>query len=163
MEPEKLRKLMKKGAAIGSFFALALVFYGLGWRSMLVVYVVFVGVLATLAILLQAGRGGGLAASLGGFGADSLLGAHSATPIAKATYVMLGLFLFICMLAARMGARPEQGEGLIPADAPVEFHAPGAGEPLPLQPPLDEGAEPAADAPAAEGETPQPGEPLQDD
>jgi len=54
-----------------------------------------------LAILVQSGRGGGLA-GLGGGGGESLLSARAATPIAKATYVLGALLLFICMLLARM-------------------------------------------------------------
>jgi preprotein translocase subunit SecG len=83
---------------ISAFFVLALVFGLLGWRGVLKAYLVLVGLLSVLAILIQSGRGGGLAASLGGMGGDSLLGARSATPIAKATYVMFGLFIFISLL-----------------------------------------------------------------
>jgi len=80
---------------------------------------VLVGIAAVLAILLQSGKGGGLSTSLGGMGGDSLLGTHSATPIAKATYVMLGLILFICLLVARMGQSQQGAAG-----------APGAPRPL---------------------------------
>ena len=161
MEPEELRKLLKKAAFIGSFFALALVFYLLDWRTALVAYIIFLGLVAVLAILLQAGRGGGLAASLGGFGADSLLGARSAEPIAKVTYVLLALFIFIAILAARMGAAPPEASGLLPELPPME--APIGGFELP---PLDDGApinipaDPPAAAAAAEAETEVP---TQDD
>ena len=161
MEPEELRKLLKKSAIIGSFFALALAFRLMGWRSALSIYIVVVGVLAVLAILLQAGRGGGLAASLGGFGADSLLGAHSATPIAKATYVMLGLFVFIAILSAQMGAAPPPGGDLLPP--PVSAPAPGLGlPPADSEPPLDLPIEPFDAAPpadaAADADAGEPGE-----
>jgi preprotein translocase subunit SecG len=108
MNPEKTRKLLKRIAFAGSFFALAFVFYLLGrdgsafWRGVLIAYALFVTVILVLAILLQSGRGGGLA-GLGGAAGDSLLGARAATPIAKATYVLGALFLFICMLIARLG------------------------------------------------------------
>lgn len=161
MEPEDLRKLLKKIAVVAAFFALALVFYALKWRGALVVYVLLVGVLSVLAILIQSGRGGGLAASLGGLGGDSLLGTHSATPIAKATYVMLGLFVFICMLTARLGAHPEVDVGFMPqAETAPLLPMPGAGErEAQRQPaPTSEGGSGPA------GETvPAPGEPLSDD
>lgn len=137
MDPEELRANVKKAAIIGSFFALALVFYALQWRGALVAYVIVVGLLATLAILIQSGKGGGLAASLGGVGADSLLGTHSATPIAKATYVMLGLCIAILVLLARLGPSEGNADELGPVDAapPMELPIPGV---LP----------PAGDAPA---------------
>lgn len=164
MEPEELRKQLRKGAIVGSFFALALLFYALGWRRLLVAYVVITGVLAVLAILLQSGRGGGLAASLGGLGADSLLGTHSATPIAKATYVMLGLFVFITMLVARMGlSRPAEG-GLIPPPQPAK-EAPlrDFGVEPPGEPPAEAPTAPEAPALPQEGSTPEPGESAQND
>ena len=132
MDPEELRANVKKMAIIGSFFALAVLFFALRWRSALVVYVVAVGILATLAILIQSGKGGGLAASLGGVGADSLLGTHSATPIAKATYVMLALCIFILVLVARMSPATDEFEALAPlGDVPVAAAAPGASDAVP--------------------------------
>ncbi|MCK4283240.1 MAG: preprotein translocase subunit SecG [Candidatus Brocadiae bacterium] len=128
MDPEEFRATLKKAAIIGAFFALAVLFSFLGWRTALVAYVATVGALATLAILIQSGRGGGLAASLGGMGGDSLLGARSATPIAKATYVMLGLFLFICMLVARLGPAAEEAPGLL-APEPAAPQAPAPAPP----------------------------------
>ncbi len=102
MDPEEIRKLLKKIGVIAAFFVVAVVFFALGWTALLVGYAVAVSIAAVLAILLQSGKGGGLSTSLGGLGGDSLLGSHSATPIAKATYVMLGLLLFICVLIQRM-------------------------------------------------------------
>ncbi len=105
MEPEEIRKLVKRISIIASFFLLALLFYYLGgplWRGVLLIYALMVTVVMVLAILVQSGSGGGLA-GLGGAGGESLLGARAATPIAKATYVLGALLLFICMLLARMG------------------------------------------------------------
>ncbi len=106
MDPEEIRKLLKRIGIIAAFFVLAVVFFALGWTAVLVGYAVAVSIAAVLAILLQSGKGGGLSTSLGGLGGDSLLGTHSATPIAKATYVMLGLVLFICVLIQRMETSP---------------------------------------------------------
>jgi preprotein translocase subunit SecG len=146
MDPEELRANVKKAAIIGSFFALALLLYALHWRGALVAYAILVGILATLAILIQSGKGGGLAASFGGMGADSLLGTHSATPIAKATYVMLGLCLFILALAARLGPAAVGAEGLGPAGgAPMDLPIPGLPEPAPAP----ESTLPAAAAPTS--------------
>ena len=167
MDPEELRANVKKLAIIGSFFVLALVFFALQWRRALIAYVVIVGLLATLAILIQSGKGGGLAASLGGLGADSLLGTHSATPIAKATYVMLGLAIFILMLTARLGPAKGDAAGFgIEEDVPAQM--PGPGFPAPPPAPADGPA--AADAPAdapfttdAPADVPAPVEPAAND
>lgn len=146
MDADQIRKLMKRAAIAGAFFLLALLFYFLGWRKMLIGYAMLVTVVMVLAILLQSGKGGGLA-SLGGMGGENLLGARAATPIAKTTYVMGALFLFICMLTSRLsqlqaapgldtlpsgGQRPpaEQVEGTpaVPGDEETtETDTPGSG------------------------------------
>jgi len=138
MEPEELRRQLKKWAIIGSFFALAFLLYALDMRKTLVAYAMVVALLSMGAILIQSGRGGGLAASLGGGGGDSLFGARSATPIARATYVMLALFVVICMLIARLPM--VQRGGLVvpplgpagPAQAAGQT-APPAEEPTPAE------------------------------
>jgi preprotein translocase subunit SecG len=167
MDPEEVRAQLKKWAIIASFFALALLFYVFQWHTLLTAYVVVVGVLAVLAILIQSGRGGGLAASLGGVGADSLLGTHSASPIARATYVMLGLFFFISILSARMGSRERAEAGFIPDEpaaptVPAPLPGPGAG--TPVAPLTEQPAAPAGGAPAGDAEAgAQPEEPPADD
>ncbi len=122
MDPEQIRKLIRKVGIISSFFVIALVLYFLGadggaavWRSLLLIYALLVTAVMVLAVLVQSGRGGGLA-GMGGAGGESLLGARAATPIAKATYVLGALLLFICILLARMGYEPDMtaGAGLVP-------------------------------------------------
>jgi len=132
MDPEQVRSLLKKWAIIASFFVVALLFFVLRWRAMLMAYVLIVGITSVAAVLIQSGRGGGLAASLGGVGGDSLFGARSATPIAKATYVMLALFIVLCLLIAKLGfMEPPPGAALAapPMGQPVQAPAapvPGA-------------------------------------
>ena len=155
MDPEEVRSLVKTWVIIGVFFALAALFYALGWYKALLIYALVLGAVGVLAILIQSGRGGGLAASLGGIGGDSLLGARSATPIAKATYVMLALLFFIAMLMARMGAPKAAATGLmsgIPAPA-----APAEESPTPAAPATTPAA-PVPTAPAASTPAPAPGE-----
>lgn len=106
MAPEDVRKMGKKWFITSLFFMAAAAMGALGWTGLLRVYIYVVATLAVGAILLQSGRGGGLAASFGGVGGDSLLGARSATPIAKATYVMLALVLFSCLLIGRVVSPP---------------------------------------------------------
>jgi preprotein translocase subunit SecG len=144
MDPDRIKKLIKRSAFAASFFALALVFFALRLRGVLVAYVCAVAVLMVGAILLQRGRGSGLA-SLGGMSGDTLLGMHSATPIAKATYVMAALFLFICILLAKL-PRAESGPALTEPAAPAApttpAPPPGGGQPSP--PPVQE---PPAESP----------------
>lgn len=107
MDPDDLKKLLKRVAIAGAFFGLAVLFRWLGregsgfWRAMLVAYAIVVSVILVLVILVQSGRGGGLA-SIGGLGGEGLLGSRAATPIAKATYVIGALLLFICMLISSL-------------------------------------------------------------
>ena len=102
MRPSEVRKLLKRVAIAGSFFALAGLLYLLGMGGALLVYALVAALVLVLMVLIQSGRGGGLAA-LGGMDSEAVLGTHSATPIAKATYVVGALFIFICMLSARLG------------------------------------------------------------
>lgn len=141
MDPEELRNVIKKALAISAFFAVGLAFYLLEWRTLLVIYLLLVGAVSMLAILIQSGRGGGLASSLGGLGGDSLLGVHSASPIAKATYVMLALFIFLGMLLARMGDPGTAGTGLAEEERSVEVEVPPEqpGETAPEAEPEEDG------------------------
>ena len=62
-----------------------------------------------LAILLQSGKGGGLASSLGGgMSSSSVLGGRSATTfLTKATAVLAGVFMLICLLQSFTYDAPE--------------------------------------------------------
>ena len=70
-------------------------------RTVLFVLFVIDAFLMVIAILLQSGRGGGLAGALGGIGgADSALGVRAASQIEKATAVMAAIFLSIALILA---------------------------------------------------------------
>src|SRR5687768_18277993 len=57
-------------------------------------------------ILLQAGKGGGLASMGGGAGTDNLIGGRqAATLLTKATWVSGGLFLTLALLLSIMSSR----------------------------------------------------------
>lgn len=160
MEPEQLRKLLKRIVIISAFFAVGLLLYYLTdqWagpkpglarlmRGLLIAYALFVALLMVLAILMQSGKGGGLA-GLGGVGAEGLLGARSASPIAKATYVMAGLLLFLCMLAARMHTHVDlRPKGALGPDVPEPTEQSG-----PILPGDIESGETSLPLPGPEGE-----------
>lgn len=137
MDPDQVKKLVKRVVIIAAFFAVAALVFGLGVqgimprataRGLLVAYVIIVGVLMVCAILLQRGKGGGLA-SIGGMSGDSLLGTRSSTPIAKATYVLAGLLLFLCLLISMIPPPPQQADGVLQQDAPAEPALPMEGAP----------------------------------
>ncbi len=112
MKPSEVRRYLKRTAIAGSFFLLALLLYWLNLSGALTFYALATAFVLVLMILIQSGRGGGLAA-MGGMDSEAVLGTHSATPIAKATYVVGALFVFTCMLAARLGLTgraPQQGQ-----------------------------------------------------
>ncbi len=78
-----------------------------------IIFIVFFldSALLVIAVLLQSGRGGGLAGALGGIsGADSALGVRAASQIEKATAV-LGLIFLLCALALGLIAGSESGSG----------------------------------------------------
>jgi len=67
-------------------------------RTVLVVLFIIDSILLVIAVLLQSGRGGGLAGALGGISsADSALGVRAASQIEKATGVLAGIFLVLAL------------------------------------------------------------------
>ena len=82
-------------------------------------------VLLVLAVLIQSGRGGGLAGALGGLGGESALGTHTTSTIAKITWVLGGVFMAACVLLAWMGSS---------ARAKTDFPAGGGPPAAPTQP-----------------------------
>jgi len=85
-----------------------------------------------MAVLLQAGQGGGLASLGGGSGTEMFMGGRQATTLlTKVTWSCAGLFLFLSLclaiLSAQGGAPRSVLEGNVPAPEPVQA------SPLPLQ------------------------------
>lgn len=97
-------------------------------RIVLLVVFVVDSILLGLAILIQSGRGGGLAGALGGISsADSALGVRAASQIEKITGVLAVLFLGLALALAfvpktrGVGEGPETGgrEGMSAVDPSV--------------------------------------------
>ena len=135
MRPDEARKYMKRGGIASAFFLLSLVLYLLGMGGALIFYALLTAVVLVLMILIQSGRGGGLAA-LGGMDSEAVLGTHSATPIAKATYVVGALFIFTCMLSARLGLTGRSGgkTDINPGALPKQKKEAPSGKKAPIQP-----------------------------
>jgi preprotein translocase subunit SecG len=106
------------------------------------------GLFLTVVVLLQSGKGGGLASMGGGMGTDSLIGGRqAATILTKATWVSGGLFLLLSLVLATVSSRQQRPNSILRD----EFKpTPGAAAPAPALP----GAQPAATPGAQPAATP---------
>lgn len=92
------------------------------------------GALLTVIVLLQAGKGGGLASMGGGAGTDTLIGGRqAATILTKATWATGGIFLVLSLVLAIMSSRQRTPSSILrdefkptPAAAPAPVQLPGA-------------------------------------
>jgi preprotein translocase subunit SecG len=122
--------------------------------TVLLVLLIIVSFILIGAVLIQSGKGSGLAASFGGASSSSdIMGTHQmATGLSKGTWYLGGIFLFLAYVLAIMSARPAVPKSALdqlaqPPAAPVQ-QAPATANPvLPLQ------TAPAA-PPAAPSKTP---------
>jgi preprotein translocase subunit SecG len=117
--------------------------------TFLIVLIALIAVLMTFVVLLQSGRGGGLA-GMAAAGTQQVLGARSAPDILeKATWTMAGAFIVLCILSnfligdgeARNSVLQQRTQGQPTEEAPI------------LPPPTpapDQPAEQAAPPPAGE-------------
>jgi len=104
------------------------------------------GLFLSVVILLQAGKGGGLAAVGGGGGtmADGVLGGRQATTVlTRATWASGTIFMVLALVLSIMSSRSAAPESVIEVDAPATTTAPepvlpGLGEEAP---PPDAGSE----------------------
>jgi preprotein translocase subunit SecG len=127
--------------------------------TFLLVLLVIDSVVLIAAILLQSGKGNGLAASFGGVSssADSLLGTRQAgNLLTKASWWGGGIFLGLAFVLSLLGTRQRAPKSVLdqaftappaPVTAPA---APGGNSPIPLTPtsPNANAAAPSTTAPA---------------
>jgi preprotein translocase subunit SecG len=100
------------------------------------------GILMGIIILLQSGKGGGLASMGGGSGTDTFIGGRqAATILTKATWVTAGLFLTIALVLSILSSRQQRPQSILRD----EFRQTTA--PTPTAPPL--GTTPLGTSPAA--------------
>src|SRR5439155_11925065 len=121
-------------------------------------YGIFVGILIldslilAVAVLLQAGQGGGLATLVGGAGTETIMGGRQATTLlTKVTWWTAGLFLFLALMLTFMSSggtqvrsvlQGQQGAGQ-QAPAPVQqTPLPIETQPTPTPPPAPPAAKP---------------------
>lgn len=105
------------------------------------------GLFLSVVILLQAGKGGGLAAVGGGGGtmADGVLGGRQATTVlTRATWTAGTIFMVLALILSIMSSRAAAPESVIQVDAPATTTAPepilpGVGDDPPPPPTGNEG------------------------
>ena len=111
--------------------------------SFLLAVLVLDGLFLSVVILLQSGKGGGLAAVGGGGGtmADGVLGGRQATTVlTRATWAAGAAFMILALVLSIMSSRSQTPNSVIQVNAPVTSSAPepvlpGLGEqPVPAQP-----------------------------
>ena len=98
----------------------------------LLVVLLLVGAFMGVVILLQAGKGGGLASMGGGAGTDTLIGGRqAATLLTKATWVSGGLFLALALMLSILSSRQNTpSESILRNLQPAPVAAPPAGGPI---------------------------------
>lgn len=113
--------------------------------GLLLAILVLDGLFLTVVILLQAGKGGGLAAMGGGVSAtEGILGGRQATTmLTRATWTGGGVFMALALVLSIMSSRARAPESILQFDAPAGAQAP--------QPVLDalqapSGGDPGGDA-----------------
>src|SRR2546421_650163 len=96
---------------------------------------IIVSIFLILIVLIQKGRGGGLASAFGGGGGNTALGSKTGDVLTWATSIIFGVFLLLAVilnLMTRSRTRPP-APGNIPARNPLQKPQ----QPPPPQPPLD--------------------------
>ncbi|MDX1647870.1 MAG: preprotein translocase subunit SecG [Longimicrobiales bacterium] len=101
------------------------------------------GLFLSVVILLQAGKGGGLAAvgGSGGTMADGVLGGRQATTVlTRATWTAGTIFMVLALVLSILSSRARAPSSVIQVDVPQETTAPqpvlpGLGEDVPPPPP----------------------------
>jgi protein translocase SecG subunit len=106
--------------AIVVIFGSLTMFYILQWPTVLKTSLILSSVVLIGAVLLQAGRGGGLAA-IGGLEDQSALGTRTGGVLSKITYLLGATFIFTTILLTKLTLISFHGTGTMGRDAPVTF------------------------------------------
>jgi preprotein translocase subunit SecG len=122
--------------------------------GLLLAILVLDGLFLSVVVLLQAGKGGGLAAVGGGAAmTEGILGGRQATTVlTRATWISGSLFMALALVLSIMSSRAAAPTSVIqvPATAPTTA-------PEPVLPGLGGGADAGTPAPVPESTTPAPG------
>ena len=116
----------------------------------LIIVITIIAIVMTFLVLIQAGKGGGLAGIAAGGATTQILGARQAPDVLeKATWILATLFIVLCILSNFVIDAGQQQRSVIQDGA-----QPGAGDLAPL--PQDAQPQEAVPAPAPAPETTPP-------
>ena len=103
-------------------------------------YGILVGILIldslilAIAVLLQAGQGGGLAGLGGGGGTETVMGGRQATTLlTKVTWWTAGIFLFLALILSFMSQSGSQVRSVLEGQGGQQAPAPVQNTPLPIE------------------------------
>ncbi|MCA9231989.1 MAG: preprotein translocase subunit SecG [Planctomycetales bacterium] len=103
-----------------------------------------------LLVLVQRGRGGGLAGALGGMGGSSAFGAKAGDVFTRITIVAAAVWIFLCIAAAKLGPSEESLIKTGTTASPTDSGAAGTEGPAMVGAREEEEADSEAGAEAAE-------------
>jgi preprotein translocase subunit SecG len=113
-----------------------------------------IGIFLILLILVQRGRGGGLAGALGGMGGSSAFGAKAGDIFTRITIGVAAVWIITCIAAATMG--PSSSGNRIGGDDPAAVEGPKLDQPAQSE---EKAGEPVAKEGEPASETKPAGEP----
>ncbi|MCP5006068.1 MAG: preprotein translocase subunit SecG [Planctomycetes bacterium] len=118
---------LKWGIAIVIIFGLIAMFFVLQWSSVLKASLIVSCIILIGVILLQSGKGGGLAA-IGGFSDQSAFGTKTGTVLGNITYLVGAAFIFTTILLTKLTLTSIHGTGMVTEHAheALQQVAPGA-------------------------------------
>lgn len=104
--------------AIVIIFGLLTIFYMFRWSAVLKPLLILFSVVLIGAVLLQAGRGGGLAA-IGGLADQTALGTRTSTVLSKITYLVGASFIFTTILLTKLTLMSIHGTDTVLKENPI--------------------------------------------
>jgi preprotein translocase subunit SecG len=91
------------------------------------ILIMIVGLLLIGIVLLQRGKGGGLAGAFGGIGGSSAFGSRAGDQFTKVTLIIALVWILLIMLMTKMMPRPARSganEGAFPAEGEMRLWTP---------------------------------------
>ena len=98
--------ILKWAVAIIIIFGLITTFFVLQWAVVLKIFLIFLAISLIGLVLLQSGKGGGLAA-IGGLSDQSMMGTQSGTILSKITYLFGGAVIVSIILLSKLSVAPK--------------------------------------------------------
>jgi preprotein translocase subunit SecG len=101
------------------------------YSAVLNIVVLLVGTFLILLVLIQRGKGGGLAGAFGGVGGSSPFGSRAGDTFTRITIIVATVWILLTMIQVKVVQRPTAGEQQVNYDlgggAPAGSNPPGGG------------------------------------